>query len=79
MADDFSRLVSLACHDLRTPLATVQGFAKTMLRMGELDEEKRLRYLGLIDNSADELAELLDLLARRQDRGRPLRAGRPRG
>ena len=63
MADDFSRLVSLACHDLRTPLATVQGFAKTMLRMEELDEEKRTRYLGLIDNSADELAYLLDLLS----------------
>ena len=63
MADDFSRLVSLACHDLRTPLATVQGFAKTMLRMDELDEDKRLRYLGLIDTSADELAQLLDLLS----------------
>jgi signal transduction histidine kinase len=63
VADDFSRLVSLACHDLRTPLATVQGFAKTMLRMDELDEEKRTRYLGLIDSSADELAHLLDLLS----------------
>ena len=63
MADDFSRLVSLACHDLRTPLATVQGFAKTMLRMDELDDEKRGRYLGLIDTSADELAQLLDLLS----------------
>ena len=63
MADDFSRLVSLACHDLRTPLATVSGFAKTMLRMDELDEDKRLRYLGLIDTSASELAELLDLLS----------------
>jgi signal transduction histidine kinase len=63
VADDFSRLVSLACHDLRTPLATVQGFAKTMLRMDELDEDKRLRYLGLIDTSADELVQLLDLLS----------------
>ena len=63
MADDFSRLVSLACHDLRTPLATVSGFAKTMLRLDELDEDKRLRYLGLIDTSAGELAELLDLLS----------------
>ena len=63
MADDFSRLVSLACHDLRTPLATVSGFAKTMLRMDELEDEKRDRYLGLIDTSADELAELLDLLS----------------
>ena len=63
MADDFSRLVSLACHDLRTPLATVQGFAKTMLRLDELDEDKRMRYLGLIDSSADELVSLLDLLS----------------
>jgi signal transduction histidine kinase len=63
VADDFSRLVSLACHDLRTPLATVQGFAKTMLRMDDLDEDKRVRYLGLIDTSADELAQLLDLLS----------------
>ncbi|HYK06777.1 MAG TPA: histidine kinase dimerization/phospho-acceptor domain-containing protein [Gaiellaceae bacterium] len=63
MADDFSHLVSLACHDLRTPLATVQGFAKTMLRMEDLDEDKRVRYLGLIDTSASELAELLDLLS----------------
>ena len=63
MADDFSRLVSLACHDLRTPLATVQGFAKTMLRLEELEPEKRTRYLGLIDSSAEELASLLDLLS----------------
>jgi signal transduction histidine kinase len=63
VADDFSHLVSLACHDLRTPLATVSGFAKTMLRMDELEEDKRLRYLGLIDTSAGELAELLDLLS----------------
>ena len=63
MAADFPSLVSLACHDLRTPLATVQGFAKTMLRLDELDEEKRLRYLGLIDSAADELVVLLDLLA----------------
>jgi signal transduction histidine kinase len=63
VADDFSRLVSLACHDLRTPLATVSGFAKTMLRMDDLDPDKRDRYLGLIDTSANELAELLDLLS----------------
>jgi signal transduction histidine kinase len=63
LADAFPSLVSLACHDLRTPLATVQGFAKTMLRMDDLDDEKRDRYLGLIDTSADELAALLDLLS----------------
>ncbi len=63
VADAFATLVSLACHDLRTPLATVQGFAKTMLRIENLDEEKRARYLGVIDAAADELAELLDVLS----------------
>jgi len=63
MTADFPRLVSLACHDLRTPLATVQGFAKTLLRIEDLDEEKRASYLGLIDAASEELVELLDLLA----------------
>lgn len=63
MAADFASLVSLACHDLRTPLATVQGFAKTLLRTDDLDPEKRARYLGLIDAASDELVELLDLLS----------------
>jgi signal transduction histidine kinase len=63
VADDFSRLVSLACHDLRTPLATVQGFAKTLIKMDELEAEKRTRYLSLIDDSAEDLARLLDQLS----------------
>ena len=72
MADDFATLVSLACHDLRTPLATVQGFAKTMVRLDGLDDEKRARYLALIDSAADELVELLDVLslAARLENGR---------
>ena len=59
---DFARLVSLACHDLRTPLATVNGFAKTLLRMGELDDQPA-RYVEMIDAAAGQLAELLDELA----------------
>ena len=75
VAADFRSLVSLACHDLRTPLATVQGFAKTMLRMEELDEEKRARYLELIDSASDELVVAArPALACRADRGRALRA-----
>jgi signal transduction histidine kinase len=63
VAADFARLVSLACHDLRTPLATVQGFAKTMLRLDEIEPEKQTRYLGLIDGASDELVLLLDQLS----------------
>ena len=61
-AQHFPRLVTLACHDLRTPLATVNGFAKTLLRNGELDDQT-LRFLGLIDAAGEQIADLLDLLA----------------
>lgn len=63
MSTDFARLVSLACHDLRTPLATVHGFAKTLARLEELEPEKVRRYVELISGASDELGELLDLLA----------------
>ena len=58
----FPRLVSLACHDLRTPLATVNGFAKTLERTTELPAPAD-RYVGMIAAAADQLAELLDELA----------------
>ena len=72
MSANFPSLVSLACHDLRTPLATVQGFAKTLLRLEELEGEKVTRYVGLIDSASEELVELLDLvsLAARIEGGR---------
>jgi signal transduction histidine kinase len=57
----FPRLVSLAAHDLRTPLATIHGFAQTLVRMGDLGEPKQ-RYLEMIDAAALQLAELLDEL-----------------
>jgi signal transduction histidine kinase len=57
----FPRLVSLAAHDLRTPLATIHGFAQTLVRMGELGEPKQ-RYVEMIDAASRQLAELLDEL-----------------
>jgi signal transduction histidine kinase len=55
----FARLVSLACHDLRTPLATVHGFARTLVRMDEI-EEPAARYISMIDAASVQLAALLD-------------------
>ena len=62
-ADDssFARLVSLAAHDLRTPLATIHGFAQTLVRMGDLGDPKQ-RYVEMIDAASRQLAELLDEL-----------------
>jgi signal transduction histidine kinase len=58
---DFARLVSLACHDLRTPLATVHGFAKTLAKGGL--EPPNDRYAEMIDAASAQLAELLDELS----------------
>jgi signal transduction histidine kinase len=57
----FPRLVSLAAHDLRTPLATINGFAQTLVRLGDL-EEPNDRYANMIVEAARQLAELLDEL-----------------
>jgi signal transduction histidine kinase len=57
----FPRLVSLAAHDLRTPLATIHGFAQTLVRMGDLGEPKQ-RYMEMIDLASRQLSELLDEL-----------------
>jgi signal transduction histidine kinase len=63
MAEDnrFPRLVALACHDLRNPLATVYGFAR-VLKRAELGEPSD-RYVDMIDAASQELGELLDELS----------------
>ena len=65
----FARLVSLACHDVRTPLATVHGFAKTLTRTADL-EAPADRYVEMIEAASTQMAELLDelsLVARIED------------
>jgi signal transduction histidine kinase len=58
----FSRLVSLACHDVRTPLATVHGFASTLTRATVL-EPPADRYVEMISAASAQMAELLDELS----------------
>ncbi len=64
MDDDtsFARLVSLACHDIRTPLATVHGFARTLSRTVELQPPAD-RYVEMIDAASAQIVELLDELS----------------
>jgi signal transduction histidine kinase len=56
--DTFARLVSLAVHDLRTPLATVSGFARTLerTRLGDPAD----KYVRMMVAASNQLAELLD-------------------
>jgi signal transduction histidine kinase len=60
-ASRFPLLVALACHDLRTPLATVHGFARTLARLDL--PEPQARYVEMIDAASEQLAELLDELS----------------
>jgi signal transduction histidine kinase len=55
----FPRVVSLAAHDLRTPLATVYGFARTLSRGGGLDE-RSARFVEMIEAAAEQMTDLLD-------------------
>jgi signal transduction histidine kinase len=68
--DTFARLVSLAVHDLRTPLATVSGFARTLQRLDVGDPANT--YVGMMVAAGEQLAELLDEvgLAARIESGR---------
>ena len=58
----FARLVSLACHDVRTPLATVHGFVKTLERTVTL-EAPADRYVEMIEAASVQMAELLEELS----------------
>ena len=60
-ASRFPRIVSLACHDLRTPLATVYGFARTLSRSDELDE-RSARFIAMIEEASEQMTALLDEL-----------------
>jgi signal transduction histidine kinase len=64
VSDDasFAKLVSLACHDVRTPLATVHGFVKTIERTVELAPPTD-RYMEMIGAASAQMAELLDELS----------------
>jgi signal transduction histidine kinase len=59
--DRFARFVGLACHDLRTPLATVSGFAHTITSTQTLDPPLD-RYVAMIQAGSDQMAELLEVL-----------------
>jgi signal transduction histidine kinase len=61
-ADRFPKLVREACHDVRTPLATAYGFARTLERIGGLDEQQQ-RYLRFIVASCEEQTRLIDAVA----------------
>lgn len=60
-SESFAPFVSLACHDLRTPLATVAGFAHTLEGMDEIGEPAA-RYISIMKSAGEQMGDLLDAL-----------------
>lgn len=55
--------LSIASHELRTPVAAIKGAAQLLLRRharGDLDEERLIRTLNVLNDTADRLAGLTD-------------------
>ena len=56
-------LIANVSHDLRTPLAIMQGYVETLLMKEEtISSEHRQKYLNIILNSSEKLADLIKQL-----------------
>ena len=61
----FAELVSVACHDILTPLATVYGFARTLEQVPLDDPAPRyVEMIGAASAQIDDLVDQLRLVAR---------------
>lgn len=58
-----TEMVSTTSHELRSPLTSISGYAKTLLRSGaDFSEEEKREFLGVIDQQAKQLSRLIDEL-----------------
>ena len=54
-------LIANVSHDLRSPIASIQGFAETILLKEEnLSDEERKKYLGIILQNSENLSKLVN-------------------
>jgi signal transduction histidine kinase len=62
--DEFRKeLISNVSHDLRTPVASIQGYAETLiLKKDTIDASEQLKYLQIIYASCDKLKKLVSEL-----------------
>ncbi len=59
--DEFRKeLISNVSHDLRTPIASIQGYAETLLiKKDNIDSKEQIKYLEIIYSSCERLKKLV--------------------
>lgn len=56
-----TEFVSIASHELRTPITVIRGYAAVLLRHGDaLDSAERTEYIHMIDQRAEHLSRLVE-------------------
>lgn len=61
LEEDKQRILSGLSHDLKTPVTVIRGFAKA-IKDGLADKEDERKYLDIMIDKSDRLAELIDTL-----------------
>ena len=54
-----SELIGNITHELKTPMASIQGYAETLLANPDLDKDGREKFLGIIFNQTRRLGNLI--------------------
>ena len=55
-------LIANVSHDLRTPLASIQGYVETILMKSDMEEDRKLKYLGVILKNTQSLSKQVNEL-----------------
>ena len=58
-----SEFISMAAHELKTPLTSILGFSEILTKRKNISEEKKIKYLNYINEQSNKLANTInDLL-----------------